>query len=534
MSFFTTGHVDNFTRENLPPRELWPWLNQSFIDTNYTERLNASYELIDKTIETVGPHKQAIIAADGNYTYGQLLAKISQVANYLESIGVKPGNRILLRGPNNASLVILWLAILRVGAVAVTTIHLQRANELEKMLGVAHVQFAFIDHRFMEDWNLVTDFTGRTLIYGGENDVFAKASAFPSLHTACDTASDDVSILAFTSGSTGVPKATIHFHRDILAIADTFSKEILKPIQEDIFACSAPLAFTFGLGASVIFPFRVGATTLLLEGAPPPVLIEKVLENKVSVLFTAPTAYRAILKLTDNLDLPSLRRCVSAGEHLPESTWHAWFEATGIKLIDGIGATEMLHIFISASDDEIVPGMTGKVVPGYDAIIVNEDFEELASGEIGFLAVRGPTGVRYLNDVRQSVYAVNGWNITGDLYLKDANGYFKYQSRADDMIISSGYNIAAPEVENALLTHNSVAEVAVVGEPDEERGMLVVAYIVLSGDIVESAELIKELQDHVKQKIAPFKYPRKIVFVSALPKTTTGKLQRFRLKADNK
>jgi len=534
MSFIKTGHMDSFTRESLPPRDQWPWLNQKFIDANYAARLNASQELIDKTIEIVGPDKLAIIAGDGNYTYGELLAKISQVANYLESIGVKSGNRILLRGPNSASLVILWLAVLRVGAVAVTTIHLQRANELEKMLGVAKVQFALIDHRFMEDWNLVTNFEGQTLIYGGESDVFAKAAAFPTSHTASDTASDDVSLLAFTSGSTGVPKATMHFHRDILAIADTFSKEIVKPLQDDIFACSAPLAFTFGLGASLVFPFRIGATTLLMEGAPPPVLLEKVRENKVTVLFTAPTAYRAILKSTNNLELPSLRRCVSAGEHLPESTWSSWYEATGIKLIDGIGATEMLHIFISASDDEIVPGMTGKVVPGYEAIIVNEEFAELPVGEIGFLAVRGPTGVRYLSDARQSVYAVNGWNVTGDLYLKDAHGYFKYQSRADDMIISSGYNIAAPEVENALLTHNAVSEVAVVGEPDEERGMLVVAYIVLQSNQVESTELIKELQDHVKQKIAPFKYPRRIVFVPSLPKTTTGKLQRFRLKVEDK
>ena len=301
MSFIKTGHVDNFTRENLPPRNQWPWLNQEFIDTNYAARLNASQELIDKTIEIVGPNKLAIIAGDGNYTYGELLAKISQVAHYLESIGIKSGNRILLRGPNSASLVILWLAVLRVGAVAVTTIHLQRANELEKMLGVAKVQFALIDHRFMEDWNLVTNFDGQTLNYGGDNDVFVKAAAFPTSHTACDTASDDVSLLAFTSGSTGVPKATMHFHRDILAIADTFSKEIVKPLQDDIFACSAPLAFTFGLGASVVFPFRIGATTLLMEGAPPPVLIEKVRENKVTVLFTAPTAYRAILKSTNNL-----------------------------------------------------------------------------------------------------------------------------------------------------------------------------------------------------------------------------------------
>ena len=528
---FKSAHVETYCRENLPPVEQWPWLNQEFIDSHYPERLNASVELLDKTISKFGAERRAIIAAEGEFTYQDILNRSCQVSNFLISQGVQSGNRVLLRGPNNASTVILWLAVLRIGAVAVTTIALQRAIELEKIVKAAEVQFAAIDHRFTEEWNAVTEFKGKTFIYGGENDLFALADKESTSHIACDTASDDVAILAFTSGSTGVPKATMHFHRDILAIQDTFAKEILQATSDDLFAGTPPIAFTFGLGGSVIFPFRIGASTLLLEGATPPVLLEKIAEHKVSVLFTAPTAYRAMLKVNKPELAASLRRCVSAGEHLPEATWHAWHEATGIKLIDGIGSTEMLHIFISASDDAIVPGMTGKAVPGYEAMVVDNDFKELPAGEIGFLAVRGPTGVRYLHDERQKVYAVNGWNVTGDLYLKDERGYFKYQSRADDMIISSGYNIAAPEVENALLTHAAVSEVAVVGEEDPERGVLVVAYVVLNAGVTGDEVLVKEMQDWVKAKIAPFKYPRRVNFVESLPKTTTGKLQRFRLKS---
>ena len=526
---YPSAHLDGFCRENLPPVESWPWLNQEFI-SKYPERLNASVELLDKTTAKFGGDRRAIIAAEGEFTYSQLLTKVCQVANLMKEKGIQPGNRVLLRGPNNASLAILWLAILRIGAVAVTTIPLQRAVELEKIVEIALVEYAFIDHRYMEEWELTTNLSAQSFIYGNGDGFIESAEEQPSMCEPCNTTGDDVSILAFTSGSTGIPKATMHFHRDILAIADTFSAEILKPNSDDIFAGTPPLAFTFGLGGSLIFPLRVGAATLLLEGATPPVLLEKIAEHHVTVLFTAPTAYRAMLKVGKPELAKSLRRCVSAGEHLPESTWHSWFEATGIKLIDGIGSTEMLHIFISASDDEIVPGMTGKPVPGFESMIVDEDFHELPAGEVGFLAVRGPTGCRYLNDKRQSVYSVNGWNVTGDLYLKDAAGYYKYLSRSDDMIISSGYNIAAPEVENALLTHPAVAEVAVVGESDEERGMLVVAYLVLNKEYQASPELIKELQDFVKAKIAPFKYPRKINFVDMLPKTTTGKLQRFRLK----
>ena len=526
---FRSAHIDTFARENLPPKEKWPELTTPPI---YPERLNASEVLLDKTMVRVGREKIAVIATEGSISYGALFDQVNAISLYLESIGVQPGNRILLRGPNNASIVALWFAVLRVGAVAVTTIHLQRTGELEKIVEIAKVQFAFVDYRFLDEWTAVKDYGGKTLIYGGgaESDIFIAASKFTGAHQPCDTASDDVSLLAFTSGSTGIPKATMHFHQDILTIAETFAKEILQPNETDIFAGSPPIAFTFGLGALVIFPFWAGATSLMLEAAAPPILLKEIATHGVTVLFTAPTAYRAILPLLDETPVPTLRRCVSAGEHLPKSTWEAWHAATGIKIIDGIGATEMLHIFISAADDEIIPGMTGRVVTGFTAKIFDEDFNELPRGEPGLLAVKGPTGCRYLNDARQSNYVKNGWNFTGDIFIQHENDYFQYQSRSDDMIISSGYNVAAPEVENALLTHQAVMESAVVGLPDEERGMIVTAYVVLRPGFIASDELKKELQDHVKSTIVPFKYPRLLYFVETLPKTTTGKLQRFRLK----
>ena len=525
-----SAHIDTFAKDNLPDPSLWPELVLDHPTATYPERLNASYELLERTIELVGSSKLAIVADDGSYSYGQLLELVNKISHFLHTAGVVPGNRIAIRGPNSAMTVAIWFAIIRVGAIAVTTIPLQRASELEKIIEIGQIQFALVDHRFTEEWGLVKNFQGKTFIYGGDSSFATDIDSLSSEFVVCDTASDDVSLLAFTSGSTGIPKATMHFHRDILAIADTFSKNVVKPHQDDVFAGSPPIAFTFGLGGLVIFPFRVGATTLLLETASPPVLLEKIEENKITCLFTAPTAYRAMLPLLAGKDISSLRRCISAGEHLPLATWRAWFEATGNKLIDGIGATELLHIFISASDHEIIPGLTGRPVPGYQAKVVDLNFNEVEDGKQGFLAVKGPTGCRYLNDARQSDYVVHGWNVTGDIYTRTTDGYFKYESRADDMIISSGYNIAAPEVENALLMHASVAEVAVVGLPDDERGMVVTAYVVLRPEFIASEVMVKELQDFAKNQIAPYKYPRSIHFVDSLPKTTTGKLQRFRLK----
>ena len=526
-----SGHVDTFAREHLPRFEDWPVL-VGLDSLGYPDRLNSAVELVDTTIAAHGSDRPALIGIDQRWSYGELAMVVQQAANVLVEAGVVPGNRVLLRGPNNPWLAIAWLAVVRVGGVAVTTMPMLRAIELEKISDIAGVQFALVDHRYLEEWHGTCSFDGVTIPFGGtsDEDLVARCRVAPCVNVAADTAADDVCLLAFTSGTTGKPKATMHFHRDVLAIADTFSAHIVKPTADDVFAGSPPIAFTFGLGAIVIFPLRVGASTVLLEAASPPALLEAIPEYGITCLFTAPTAYRAMLPMLPVADLSSLRRCISAGETLPASTWRAWFDATGIRLIDGIGATELLHIFISASDDDIRPGATGRPVPGFIAEVVDEHLMALPAGTPGLLAVRGPVGCRYLADERQRVYVRGGWNITGDIYVMDEAGYFHYVSRADDMIVSSGYNIAAPEVEAALLTHAAVAETAAVGIPDIDRGMLVKAFVVLQPGFTADPSLARELQDHVKATIAPYKYPRQIEFVDELPKTATGKLQRFRLK----
>ena len=526
-----TAHLDTFTAERLPPRDSWPDL-LSVPGTVYPERINACHALLDETIARHGENRTAFIADDGVYTYGELLDKVQRVSHVLTDMGMQPGNRVLLRGPNNAWLVISWLAVLRAGGVVVTTIPLLRAGELTPIVEVSEPQFAIVDHRFTLEWDQVSNFTGTTLIFGGDapDRLNAVAEGARADFEPVSTAATDIALLAFTSGTTGRPKATMHSHHDVLAIADTFSAHVVKPTPDDVFAGSPPLAFTFGLGGLVIFPMRVGASSVLLESGSPPLLLAAIAQHHITALFTAPTAYRAMLPLLPDHDVSSLRRCISAGETLPEATWQAWFAATGVPLIDGIGATEMLHIFISAADEDIVPGSTGKVVPGYEAVVLDENLTPVQSGVPGRLAVRGPTGCRYLADDRQGVYVQGGWNITGDIYTCDEAGYFRYLARADDMIVSSGYNIAAPEVENALLTHSAVAEVAVVGEPDVDRGMVVKAFVVLLAGNNGDDAMRTELQNHVKCVIAPYKYPRQIEFATELPKTTTGKLQRFRLK----
>jgi len=523
-----SAHVDSFCADNLPPHDQWPVL----LPLDYPSGLNCSVELLDRTIDRLGGDRSAVVSDDARWTYRELHDYVQRISRVLVEWGVQPGNRVLLRSPNNAWLMASWLAVLRVGGVVVTTMPLLRHGELEKVVDIAQVQFALVDHRFLDEWN---GFDCPTIVVGGESqDSLASRCASTERWTGfVETGADDISLLAFTSGTTGKPKATMHTHADVLAIADTFSRTMVKPTSDDVFAGSPPLAFTFGLGGLVVFPLRAGASTVLLESASPAALLKAIAEYGVTCLFTAPTAYRAMLAdMTSGgrHDLSSLRRCVSAGETLPEATWRAWFEATGIRLIDGIGATEMLHIFISAADDDIVPGATGRPVPGYEAVVVDDDFQPVDAGVPGRLAVRGPTGCRYLRDERQSVYVQHGWNVTGDVYTVDAEGLYRYVARGDDMIVSSGYNIAAPEVEGALLLHDSVAEVAVVGEPDPDRGMVVSAYVVLRDPATAGDSLVVVLQDHVKATIAPYKYPRRITFVSELPKTATGKLQRFRLK----
>jgi 2-aminobenzoate-CoA ligase len=528
-----TAHVDTFTRDNLPARESWPELLFNVPALHYPASINCAAQLLDRHVLAGAGSRRCLITDAETWTYADLLTRSNQVARVLvEEAGLSPGNRVLLRGPNNPWLVASWFGVLKAGGVAVTTMPLLRTGELRVVADIAEVTLAICDHRFSADLDAAVIPGLTTFHYGGseQDDLTQLAPHKPSQLENVATAADDVCLLAFTSGTTGKPKATMHFHRDVLAIADTFSQHVLHPTPDDLFAGSPPLAFTFGLGQSVVFPLHAGAATYLLEQPSPARLLAAVEAHGITVLATAPTAYRAMVPDLRAANLTSLRACVSAGETLPRATWDAVHEASGIRLIDGIGSTEMLHIFISASGDEIRPGSTGRAVAGYVAEVQDPDGRRVPVGELGRLAVKGPTGCRYLRGDRQAAYVKDGWNITGDVYTQDADGYFHYQARADDMIISSGYNIAGPEVEEALLRHPDVAETAVIGVPDDERGMIVKAVVVLRTGAELGVVPAKTLQDFVKSQIAPYKYPRVIEFADALPRTATGKLQRFRLR----
>lgn len=530
------AHTDTFTRDHLPPPEQWPELLLDDPELRYPDRLNCGYELLDRTVEERGPDRPALRSGDGTvWSYGELSATVDRIAHVLtEDLAVVPGNRVLLRGPTTPWLAACWLAVMKAGAVAVTVLAQARSAELATICSLARVSHALCDARSAEDL-AEADVKGlRATLYGGDGSGdltrLAAAHAGSGPYRAVDTAADEVALIAFTSGTTGRPKGCMHLHRDLLAIADTFSRQVLRPLADDVFAGSPPLGFTFGLGGLLVFPLRAGASALLLEQAGPHHLLPALARHRVSVLFTAPTAYRTMLGQLDGHDLSALRRCVSAGENLPAATWQAWFEATGLRIINGIGATELLHIFISAADDAVRPGTVGVPVPGWQAKVVDEHGEELPDGEPGLLAVRGPVGCRYLADPRQTEYVRHGWNLTGDTVVREPDGYFRYVARADDMIISSGYNIAGPEVEDALLRHPEVAEAAVVGRADELRGEIVVAHVVLTEGSEQTAD---SLRAHMKANLAPHKCPRAFTFRPSLPRTATGKLQRFLLREDS-
>jgi 2-aminobenzoate-CoA ligase len=533
----TSGHVDTFARDNLPPRTLWPQFRFDLPELNYPERCNCVNELLDRWVAAGEGTRPCLISPAESLTYAELFERVNRIANVLvRDLGLVPGNRVLLRGPNNPMMVAAWLAVAKAGGVVVATMPLLRATELCYPLDKAKIALALCDARLNEELEKakVQSPTLQRIVYWGHGapDSLEAMMQKPGYENfaACDTAIDDVCLIAFTSGTTGVPKGTMHFHRDVLAICDSYGRHVLRADPSDRFTGSPPLAFTFGLGGLVLFPLRIGASTVLLERTTPDDLLAAIGKYRVSVVFTAPTAYRAMLGKLAEHDLSSLRKCVSAGETLPKATFEAWRAATGIQILDGIGSTEMLHIFIGSPEEECRAGSTGKPVPGYEARILDAAGNVAPPGTIGRLAVRGPTGCRYLADERQRNYVQDGWNVTGDTYLMDADGYFWYQARSDDMIISAGYNIAGPEVEAALLTHPAVAECGVVGAPDEERGQIVKAYVVLRPGISGDAALTRQLQDHVKAAIAPYKYPRAIAYVSELPKTQTGKLQRFELR----
>ena len=539
MSLTPSAHVDTFCRDHLPPADQWPELEFTLPELAYPEQLNCAHTLLSDTIAVHGAGRPCLLPqdlAEPAWSYGDLASTASQIAAVLtDDLGLVPGNRVLLRGPNNPWLVACWFGALLAGGVAVATMPLLRAAELTTICDIAQVSLALCDDRFTDELSAAQVPGLRMLTYdaagkGGPGNLNELTGRKPGTFTAVKTAADDVALIAFTSGTTGRPKAAMHFHRDVLAVADTFSAHVLQPASDDVFTGTPPLAFTFGLGAMLIFPIRAGASTLLIERATPAELADHIAARGVTIVSTAPTAYRAMLAAGKAGQLRGLRRPVSAGETLPASVWQAFYDATGVKIIDGIGSTELLHIFISAADDQIRPGSTGIPVPGYRARILGADGEPVPDGQPGRLAVKGPTGCRYLADDRQRTYVSGGWNFTGDTYVRDADGYFWYQARSDDMIVSAGYNIAGPEIEDVLLTHPAVTECGVVGMPDETRGQVVTAFVVLADGTTGGPELVTELQELVKQKIAPYKYPRAIEFRPSLPRTNTGKLQRFKLR----
>lgn len=532
-----TAHTDHFTRNNLPPIEDWPDLSCHHI--TYPETLNAGYELCDAMVAKGFGDNTALIGNGRRRTYKELADWSNRIAHVLvEDYGLQPGNRVLIRSANNPAMVACWLAATKAGAVVVNTMPMLRPDELTKIVNKAEISMALCDTRLLEDLQICAQkspFLKQVIGFDGtaNHDAPLDQAALnkPVRFDAVKTGRDDVALLGFTSGTTGEPKATMHFHRDLLLIADTYAQEVLNVQPDDIFVGSPPLAFTFGLGGLAIFPLRFGAAAALLEQASPPKMIELIETYKATISFTAPTAYKVMLQaMNEGADLSSLRIAVSAGETLPAPIYQAWVEKTGKPMLDGIGATEMLHIFISNRLGDFAPGQTGKPVTGYQAKIVDENMLEVPRGETGRLAVRGPTGCRYLADERQKIYVRDGWNLTGDSFYQDEDGYFHFAARADDMIVSSGYNIAGPEVETALLAHPDVQECAVIGVPDEDRGQIVEAHIVLREGAEPSPLTAKALQDHVKQVIAPYKYPRSVRFVDALPKTVTGKIQRFMLR----
>jgi 2-aminobenzoate-CoA ligase len=537
MSLGPTGHVDQFCRNNLPPAAEWPAIDLTGFD--YPDYINAAVELTDRMVERGFGDHIALIGNGRRRTYKELSDWTNRLANALvNDFGLKPGNRVLVRGPNNPAMVACWLAATKAGAVVVNTMPMLRAGELAKIVDKAEIGMALCDTRILDDLMACANasrFLTKVIGFDGtaNHDAELDRAALnkPVKFEATRTGRDDVALLGFTSGTTGVPKATMHFHRDLLIIADGYAKEVLGVQPDDVFVGSPPLAFTFGLGGLAIFPLRFGATAALLETASPANMVKLIEEHRATICFTAPTAYRAMLAaMEQGADLSSLRIAVSAGETLPAPVYEEWLARTGKPMLDGIGATEMLHIFISNRLGDSHPATTGRPVSGYEARIVDEEMKEVPRGTVGRLAVRGPTGCRYMADDRQHAYVRDGWNLTGDSFMQDARGYFHFAARSDDMILSAGYNIAGPEVEAALLSHPAVRECAVVGLPNEERGQIVAAFVVVAAGHAADDVLKLKLQNHVKATIAPYKYPRLVSFLDALPKTQTGKIQRFKLK----
>lgn len=531
----TSAHIDRFVIDHLPPVEQWPELVFERPELQFPAQLNATTELLDRAVAEGHGERPAIIGKDIHWSYRQLQQQVNRLARVLvEDMGLVAGNRVLLRGANTPWLAACWLAVWKAGGVAVGTMPLLRAKELGEIVKLAEVSHALCDAGLAEELvaaRAESPSLQQLMLYGPGGELEARAAAKPDSFDTVATAATDPALIGFTSGTTGIPKGTIHFHRDVMAMCEVFPRHCLKPGADDVFIGTPPLAFTFGLGGLLCFPLWARASTVLLEKLAPEPLMQAIAQHKATICFTSPTAYRQMAGLVGKYDIASLKKCVSAGEALPTDTRDKWREASGIQIHDGIGGTEMIHIYIASGPEDYRPGALGKLLPGYRGMIVDDDMNPLPPGEVGKLAIKGPTGCRYLNDERQKNYVRDGWNLPGDAFHMDEDGYFYYHARIDDIIVTSGYNVSSPEVEWALLAHPAVAECGVIGVPDPDRGQIIKAFIVLKPGIEGDDALTRTLQDFVKHTVAPYKYPRAIAYVDSLPRTETGKLQRFRLKA---
>ncbi len=535
-----SAQTDRFVHDRLPPRDQWPAFRYDLPELQFPDQVNLVQRLLDDAVDVKGWGERPLLRSPQvTFTYAETRERVNRIANHLiHDLKLQPGNRVLLRGGNSIGMALSWLAVVKAGLVAVATMPLLRALELGKVIGKAQPVAAICDARLLPELEQAQaaqpDVLRHIVRFGAADDphdLGALAARQPASFTACATAADDIALLAFTSGTTGAPKAVVHTHRDVLAACECWPRHVLRATPVDVVTGSPPLAFTFGLGGLLLFPMWAGAS-IYYPDVPynPETMVRQMREHGVTTCYTAPTFYRQMAPHARTIGIPTLRTCVSAGEALPDATRQLWKDATGIEMLDGIGATEMFHIFISSAGADVRRGAIGKVVLGYQAKVVDEEGREVPRGTVGKLAVIGPTGCRYMDDVRQTRYVPDGWNRPGDAFIQDADGYFHYQARDDDMIITAGYNVGGPEVEDCLLTHPAVAECGVIGKPDDERGMVIKAVVVLKAGHAGDAAMVKALQDHVKSSIAPYKYPREIEFVTALPRTETGKLQRFKLR----
>ena len=504
---------------------------------------NAAADLLQRNLQAGRSNKIAYIDDQGSYTYGELADRAGRFAHSLKRLGVAQEQRILLALHDSIDFPTAFLGAIQAGVVPVCVNTLLTTLDYDYMLRDSRAQALIISEALLPVFAPILEqelpFLKQVVVSGKPGP---QATAFATLlaESQCEisfapTIADDMCFWLYSSGSTGAPKGTVHAHSSLIQTAELYGKPILGIREDDVVFSAAKLFFAYGLGNGLSFPLSVGATTILMTERPTPAAVfMRLTQHQPTIFYGVPTLYAAMLASPDlpRADAVKLRRCASAGEALPKDLGERWQRHIGVDILDGIGSTEMLHIFMSNESGKVRYGTTGKVVPGYEIRIVDEQGRSVKPGEIGDMHAKGPTrAILYWNNRERSHQTFSGeWTKSGDKYLQDEAGYYVYCGRSDDMLKVSGQYVSPVEVEAALVTHDAVLEAAVVGKADEDKLIKPKAYVVLKSGIPASDELIEVLKQHVKGMLAPFKYPRWIEFVAELPKTATGKIQRFKLR----